>query len=71
MESLCENCILYGFCNGRCGELMRVSSSIPIPFSMGKKSKTITANILTNLKRYPDETLHSKQQENLYELQTL
>ncbi len=20
MESLCENCILYGFCSGRCGD---------------------------------------------------
>ena len=36
-----------------------------------KKNKTIAANILKNLRRYPNESLQAKQQENLHELQTL
>ena len=46
-------------------------AAIPIPCSIGKKNKTIAANILTNLRRYPNEILQTKQQENLHELQTL
>ena len=46
-------------------------AAIQIPCSIGKKNKTIAANILKNLRRYPNETLQTKQQENLHELQTL
>lgn len=45
-------------------------AAIPIRCSIGKKNKMIARDIL-NLRRYPNEILQTKQQENLHELQTL
>lgn len=63
MESLCESCILYGFCDGRCGDTD--------PLFYWEEEQNDSREYLENLRRYPNESLQAKQQENLHELQTL
>ena len=47
MESLCENCILYGFCNGRCGDTDPLMNTATAP---AVATENVTTATITDAK---------------------